>query len=178
MFTLVIDSLIVAATLYLTMAVYALTRPPSIATRLFFLVMTICAVWAISYHQELCTPGLEAKFKWLQFRLLVLPALPVLWLMTCAELTGQRRHIPTWVWTLLFFVPLVTVVLAISMPSHTWFLYGFALAPDAVTRRSLLFRTGPWGFMFELYCIALGLVCIGLLAGARRVVPSPLRKPL
>ena len=178
MFTFVIDSLIVAATLYLTMAVYALTRPPSIATRLFFLVMSICCIWAISYHQELCSSGLETKLGWLQFRLLVLPALPVLWLMTCAELTGQRRHIPPWVWTLLFVVPFVTVLLVFSMPTHTWFLYGFALAPEAATPRSLLFRTGPWGFIFELFCIALGLVCIGLLAGARRIAPSPLRKPL
>ena len=178
MFDIVTDSLIFAATIYLAMAVYALTRPPSMATRLLFLVMTICAVWAISYHQELCSSGLETKLAWMQGRLLLLPMLPVLWLMTCAELTGVRRLIPNWVWILLFIVPVVTAFLVIALPAHTWFLHGFTLASETGIRQPLLFRAGPWCVIFELYCTALGLVCVGLLAGSLRTVPPPLRKTL
>lgn len=172
-----VESLNVAATLYLAMAVYAITRPPNVINRLLFLIMCICATWAIAYYQELDGVALEYKLAWMRGRFLALPFLTVLWLMLTFHLVGLGRRITPTTWCLLFIVPALTVPIALTTHLHTWFRYGFTLMPGA-SMQPVLFLRGPWSIIYDTYCSAVQLIGIVMFVRAWRPSTSLVRKQI
>ncbi len=171
------ESLTLAAALYLAMAVYALTRPPSLVNGLLFLIMCICATWAVTYYQELHAVALETKLAWMRGRFLVLPFLTVLWLMLTFQLAGLGRRVKPAVWCLLFVVPALTVPVALTTHLHSWFRYGFSVVPG-VPMQPVLFSRGPWSVFYETYLCAVQLIGIAMLLWAWRTSAPLVRKQI
>lgn len=178
MLAYVTESLNVAAALYLAMAVFALTRPPSVINRLLFLIQLICAVWALTYHGELTTPDLQLKLAWMKGRYVFMCFLTVLWFMLTVKLAGVARGATPALWAVLFIIPALTLPVALTMDRHEWFRHAFSVAPgDGI--RPLLFERGPWCLVYDIYQLALQGVGLLLLAKALRTnMASALRKPV
>lgn len=172
-----VESLNVAAVLYLAMAVYALTRPPSISNRLLFLIMFICTVWAVTYHQELTAESVSAKMAWMKGRFFFLIFLTALWFMLSAILADVARRVPARLWALLFIIPVLTLPIALTMDHHEWFRHGFSVSSEPGLK-PLLFSPGPWCLIYDLYQLALQLVGLLLLTRAMRTLTPVLRKPI
>ncbi len=167
-----------AATLYLLMAFFAFTRPPSAVNRLLYLVMIICAAWAFTYFQELEATTLADKLRWMRIRYLFVPPLSVLWLMVASELADLRTRFSWRFWAILFIFPLAIIPVALTMHLHDGFRHAFRLA-DAVTHmRPLLFDNGLWARLYETYGAVLQLASLVLLVRAARTASPLLRLPI
>ncbi len=177
MLAYLVESLNVAAALYLAMAVYALTRPPSIINRLLFLILLACTVWALTYHGELTARDLHTKLVWMKGRFAFLSFLTVLWFMLSAKLAGAAQRVTPGMWAMLFIVPVLTLLNALTMDYHSWFRHGFSIAPGTGFR-PLLFERGPWCLVYDVYQLALQAVGLLLLFRALRTLPPTLRKPI
>jgi signal transduction histidine kinase len=160
------------------MAVFTLVCRPSLINRLLFLIMCICAWWALTYHQELVAATLDAKILWSRLRHLLLPFLTVLWLMLTLELTGLGHSVSRRMWACLFVIPVLTVLLAWTLPHHALFRHSHSLPAGDPVLQPLLFERGYWSQVYDLFQLALQGWGVFLLLRVWRRGPRLMRKPV
>ena len=167
--------LYVAATLYAGMALYALTRPPNVVNRILALLMIICAIWVVTYQQELTVLSVAEKTAWMRGRYFAIPFLAPLWVMLTAHLADSHQRVRPAAWCALFLIPVLTTLLSFTSQSHSFFRYAFATATEAPVS-ALVYRSGPFGILYEAYTAGLSILGFVLLTLAWRKADTKRRR--
>jgi diguanylate cyclase (GGDEF)-like protein/PAS domain S-box-containing protein len=110
--------LLMTALISAAMAVYAWHRraiPGGIA---FFVLMAAVAEWSFGYTMELGSASMAAKFAWVRMQYFGIVTIPAAWLVFSLQYTGLRKLPNRRTSILLCIMPILTLLLVWTNPSH------------------------------------------------------------
>lgn len=146
-----------SAIVSLFMAVLAWSRRTVPAAKPFIVLMATSVVWSVSNAFEMMGLDLGTKLFWANVQYICYNIIPVTWLVMALEYTGKRRWLTPRRLILLLAIPVVTVILVWTNPSH------------GLMRRNIFLDTsgafptvgktyGPWFWVFAAYTYPLMIV--------------------
>jgi signal transduction histidine kinase len=147
---------------YMVLLGYAWSRPRTVTTRYFMLMLVCSMIWAVTYYLELILPARDVKVAVRLGRILFLAWVPMLWLLMTCELFSLGLWIPRAFWRTVAVLNMVTMLMAVTAPFHRLFL--FDMQVQAIDSLGILsFAQGPWYRFYMLYNQLLSLFAFGLL---------------
>lgn len=127
------------------------------AARPFFWAILAIAFWGISYALEIAATDVPTKLLWANLQFIGIGAAPILWFLTVRRLLRQEATWPV-LFRLLWVIPAVTFLLAVSDAYHGLFRRAYSLA----TISGVLLLNAEYGrwhnFVFVpfQYCLYVG----------------------
>lgn len=145
--------------------------------RAFRVSLLITSVWSICYAIELLAPRLGAKVAASNLAFMAIAALPLAWLATVMNFTGQGNKFTRW-WPLFAVIPGLTIILLWTNPLHHLFNRVAYLDVDGVFP-ILKMVYGPWFWVHAVYTYILFAIAAAYLVGllvrsSRRYIGQPL----
>lgn len=160
-----ITALVLAASILVSLGVYAWRHRTTASASSFSLLMFAIAGWSLAYALELLGQDLAAKMLWAKAEYPGIVATPVLWLAFALQYTGRGRWLSRRNVTLLSLLPMVTVLLVWTNQAHHLFYSSYVV--DTSNNWPLLHvEYGPWFGVhvgFSYLCLLVGTL---LLTGA------------
>jgi len=146
-YTSYILPLLIAGAISIWVAYYAWShRSVSGAFALTFLALA-AGIWTVGYALEIAGADLDAKVLWSKIQYFGITTVPLLWLIFCYNYFNQNRQLPRRVITVLWIVPLITLLLVFTTEAHGLVWSGYRIS-----------RTGDFsclkvdhGFWFWVY---------------------------
>ncbi|HPF52757.1 MAG TPA: histidine kinase N-terminal 7TM domain-containing protein [Draconibacterium sp.] len=124
------------------------------ASEVLFLILIElnAAIWAFFYASEFSTPVLQSKIIWSQLSYLGIAFLPVNYFFFTLALSQTNRFINIKSYLLASIIPLVTIIMVISNPSHHLVWENISLPPGS---NIMYYVHGPWFWTFWGYAFVL-----------------------
>jgi signal transduction histidine kinase len=104
-------------------------RRPAQGANAFTLLMLVTGGWSFFYALEIAAPSLDAKLLLAGVQYIGITTLPVFWLIFLLEYTGREKWLTRRNVILLFVLPTITTVLALTNTQHTLIYTGVSLVP-------------------------------------------------
>ncbi len=152
--TLVPLTLFIIAGTYLALGMYAWRRRASPAAISFALMMALMSLWSLGYALEIMAETLGAKIFWAKVEYFGIVSVPVLWFLCAAEYSGHREVIASRRWSVLWFVPLVTLLLVWTNEMHN-LIWRYYAVVEVHGLRLLWLEHGPFFWLHSAYSYAL-----------------------
>ena len=166
--------LLLATVSSLALVVYVLRFKSTLGTKSFITLMTSVALWSFVHVCETIahSPGSVLFFYKLQFVAIVI--LPVAWLLFGLYYANRIQTISGLRLILLLIIPVVTIVMAFTNPSHHWFLKRvdwINQGPFLLINQSF----GPWFWVHTAYSYILLSLGTFFLVFSLLYAPNPYR---
>lgn len=116
------------------------------------------AMWAFFYASEFSTPILQSKIIWSQLSYLGIAFLPVNYLFFTLAFAQKNRYLTLKNYTLASIIPLLTIVMVISNPSHQLVWESISLPAGS---NIMYYVHGPWFWAYWGY--AFFLIILGII---------------
>jgi len=129
-------------------------------------MMLAVAIWSLGYSLEQLAVALTAKLFWAQVQFLVIPSVPVLWLVFILHYTGYERYLSRRNLLLLFMLPGITTVLAWTNGLHGLIWSSASYSPNILFPTLYL----TYGFWFWIHTCYTYLIMLGAMLLVLRVV--------
>jgi signal transduction histidine kinase len=153
-------SLLIAAVISLSLAIFVWTRRGVAGAKLFVLLMATLTIWSLGYGFELASSDLSAMRRWVIFEYVGIAFAPVLWLLFTLHYSGWADRLRRWHYGALMIIPALTLLLNASNERLHW-LYYQEVGLDLNGPFPLLaISPGPW------YWVHVGYSYLCMLAGA------------
>jgi PAS domain S-box-containing protein len=135
-------------------------------TWLFFFLVAVTE-WTLAVAFEAAVVGIPAKIFWSKVEYVGIVSSPVFFLAFTLEYAHQEKWLTTRNLVLLFAIPLITLVLAITNEWHHWIWTSFT--PSDNGPNILIYGHGPWFWILVAYVYSI------LSAGALLLVRAALK---
>ncbi len=130
--------------------------------RPFAAMMVLAAAWAMLQAPYVSAVSLPLKTALLQVQFLPIPLLPPVVLMLAVDYIGHAHWLTRRRLVMLFVVPVITQVLAVTYPFHSLLRFNFRLDTSGLLP-VLYSDKGPWYWLYVAYSYLLILAACGLL---------------
>lgn len=124
-------------------------------------MLIMLAVWAFCYAMITISPSLEDKILWLILENIGILTVPVFWFLFTIQYAQVDSWLNKFTGTLLFVIPLVTLVLLFN-PNWFHFFYS-SVQPVTENGGPLVISRGPWYFVSLVQAYILNLTGMGIL---------------
>jgi PAS domain S-box-containing protein len=160
-------TLLVSGVLVLLFAAYLAVRSES-AVRWFSGLMSLNALWAITYAMELASADLPAMLFWIRLEYVAISFVPAVWFVFVLKYVGRETWITLRNGILIFGFPALTLLAVWTNPWHR--LHYRTVGLDTTGPFPLLsFERGPWYHVHTVFFYALvGFGLFLLIARFRR----------
>ena len=129
-----------AAALLIAILLMRRSSAPGLRSLTFMLYML--AVWSFAYAMITLAPSLEEKRFWLRLENIGILSVPVIWFLFTVQYTRLDRWLNAWTGSLLFIIPLVSIVFLFS---DEWFhFYYSSIRPVSENGGPLVIGRGSW----------------------------------
>src|SRR5687768_8736757 len=162
---LTLGTLVVAASVAVTLAIYAWRHRGVPAARSFTFLMAAVAVMAAAYALQLGSRDVPTSTFWGNLEYLGIVSIPVGWLAFALEYTGRAHLLSRRNVALLALIPLITLALVWTNDAHGLLRRELRLEPAGALLVPAITR-GPWFWVSAAYGYALMLTGTGLLVGS------------
>lgn len=153
--------LLINASAALLIAFLLMRRPSAPGLRSLIFMLVLLAQWSFCYAMITLAPDLTAKQFWLRFENIGILTVPVTWFLFTVQYTRLDRWLNLWTGSLLFFIPLVSLILVFS---DAWFhLYYSSIRPISQVGGPLIIGRGPWYLVALVHSYTLNLIGMGIL---------------
>ena len=166
-FQLYLFTLLVAVGLAVMVAMLAWQRRATPGATPLALIMLAVAVWAGLTLLELAVVGFQSKLFFGKLEYLGIANVPPLWLVFALSYCGLQRFLTRRNLILLWIIPVITVVLALTNDLHAWMWFVTENSPELGRSLNYSLR-GWWWYIALIYAYAL------LLAGTLILVRTAL----
>lgn len=126
---------------------------------LSFALFTLClSFYTFGYGVELTCTSLEAMKFWIRFEYVGIVFIPVFWLLVALQYAGKESVLNGFTYTLLFIIPLTSLILVNTNDMHHWFYISQELDTSGSFPVMQLVR-GPWYWVqnaFVNICMIIG----------------------
>jgi PAS domain S-box-containing protein len=138
----------------------------------FALLMFAACLWSMVTALRWASVPVSVQYLWLRVGYVAVVSIPVFWLLFAADYTRRGRSLTRGQVALLWIVPAITLILALSNPWHHW-MWSAVVAgqPDESGVTLATYSDGPWFFVHLTYAYVL------LLVGAILIVAALIRSP-
>src|SRR5215208_4492283 len=136
-------------------------RPSAPGLRSLISMLVLLAQWSFCYAMITLALDLEAQRFWLRFENIGILAVPVAWFLFTVQYTRLDRWLNRWTGSLLFVIPLISIVLVFS---DAWFhFYYSAIRPISSAGGPLVIGRGPWYLVALVNSYTLNMIGMGIL---------------
>ena len=142
--------LVVTGLSQIVLALYAGSRKPPGAVRVFVSLMTAMALYTLGHAMELNDVTLPGKLFWSRVQYIGIPFIPPLYLLVCLNIAGLEGRVRGWKQALLFPVPMLTSVMAITNSFHCLYYASWSLG-DLAGIPVLILTRGPFYYVHMIY---------------------------
>jgi PAS domain S-box-containing protein len=161
-YTPLIWALFVAGVLQMSIARYANRHRAVPGARPFAAMMVLAAAWALLQAPYICAVSLPLKTALLQLQFMPIPLTPPVVLILALDYTGHAHWLTRRRLMMLFVVPVITQLLALTYPFQSLLRSNFRL--DTTGLLPVLYSDkGPWYWLHIAYSYLLIVVACGLL---------------
>lgn len=145
---MIIPSVIASALGILSAAILWTRRSTQGAVPLVFLLLAI-SIWSFSYSFEIAVIELAGKIIWLKLRYIGIFSSAVFWLYFCLRFANIKKPDTRTFFLIFSWVPLVTLILALTNESHHLLWSNITLSPQY--GGVLALEYGPWFWVHISY---------------------------
>jgi len=158
---IIIPSLIASALGLISAGVLWNRRSTQGAVPLAYLLLAI-SIWSFCYSLEVAVIELAGKIIWLKLEYIGIVSTAILWLLFCLRFSGINKPKTSNFFLIFSWVPLVTLILALTNESHHLLWSNITLSPQYGGVLDLEY--GPWFWVHISYSYILYLSGLYLLA--------------
>lgn len=130
--------------------------------RTFAVMMALVTIWALSYGMELSVRHIEKMLFWIRIEYIGIALIPAFWVLFCLEFTGIDSRLSPKIVPLLFFLPIVTLLMVWTNSWHHLHYSSVDLSIHGELH-FLAFEAGPWYIFHVVIFYSYLLAGIGLL---------------
>jgi len=174
-FSVVLVLPFIAAGISLLVAVYSWRRRDVPGSNSLAGLMLSIAIWSFFEAVEKSTVGLSDKIFWSQIQYIGITSTPVFFLIFSARYSQQDHWLTKGKITLLWLVPVATIVMNYTNNYHFWHWRSYNLNTET---NLLTFEYGPWFWVFVSFAYAYLLAATVILLGSCRNVRKQYRRQI
>ncbi len=135
---------VAAASIVIFLTIVAWQLKLTFATKVFKLTMLSVALWLVGYSIQISSTSLEFKLFVLRFEYVGIIAATYFWLIFVIFYTKHQQLSKNWVIVLAGVVPIITLIEALTLPSHTLIYQSYQL--ETINGLQLLTKEYGMGF--------------------------------
>jgi signal transduction histidine kinase len=112
-------------------------------------------IWSLTYALEIISSGLAAKTLWVQFQYIGIAIIPAGWFLFAQAYSGNENWAGWRRTTLIFIIPVITILIAFTNPMHGLLWDEFRLESNGPLSTFYTIEYGLWWWIFFVYAYGL-----------------------